>query len=100
MRYQNCKVYKKGDSEKKTLAIIEVESESPLYFSFEFIDGIISEGTRQEVTTDTDFVFSAGQYNLIVPGYNQDFKITSFHGIQQNEATWNPKFRWRLTLEG
>lgn len=99
-RYSHCKIYQQGDPKKTAVAYVDIEAESTVIGSVGFLDTAISEGLRQEVTTETDFKFSAGTYNIFIPVYELDLKITGYRFIHANEGGWKNKFRWTLVLEG
>ena len=100
IRYKNCKLYRKSDRTKKTVAVIDIESASPLdvYSSFEN-EHFKEDRQMTAYTTDTEYLMTGTGYNLELPVIGE-FKITRYSQVSSNRGDWKPKYRYTLTLEG
>lgn len=100
IRYKNCKLYKKSDPHKKTVAVIDIESNSALvvYSSFEN-EHVKEDRAMTAFTTDTEYLMTGTGYNLELPLIGE-FKITRYEQTNANRGDWKPKYRYTLTLEG
>jgi hypothetical protein len=100
MLYKGCKLYSAKDKKKTAVALIDIESDKPLYTEGTFGEGSsLDEGSTYTVTTTTPFDYKAGIYQLSVPGMG-DYKITGYTKIQENQGVWKRKYRYTLTLQG
>lgn len=100
IRYKNCKLYRKSDLNKKTVAVIDIESASALTVYSSFENEHFKEDRQMIVyTTDTEYLMAGTGYNVEIPILGE-FKITSYQQTAANRGDWKPKYRYTLTLEG
>lgn len=98
--YKNCKIYRAGDKDKKTVKKINVQSETPLFDNLGWTGGdALSVETSKTVTTTDDFNYMGDNYNIVFPN-GIDLKITGASWIQENVGMWKPRKRYKLTVTG
>ncbi len=98
--YKNCKIYRAGDKDKKTVKTINVQSETPLFDNLGWTGGdALSVETSKTVTTTDEFEYMSDNFNIVFPN-GIDLKITGASWIQENLGTWKAKKRYKLTVTG
>lgn len=98
--YKNCKIYRAGDKDKKTVKTINVQSETPLFDNLGWTNGdALSVESSKTVTTTDDFNYMGDNYNIVFPN-GIDLKISGTSCIQENVGTWKPRKRYKLTITG
>ena len=98
--YKNCKIYRAGDKEKRTVTTLNVESETPLFDNLGWGSGdVLSVESSKTVTTTHEFNYMGDNYNIVFPN-GVDLKITGASWIQENVGTWKPRRRFKLTVTG
>ena len=98
--YRNCKIYRAGDKSKRTVKLIDVQSETPLFDNLGWSSGdVLLVESSKTVTTTHDFEYTADNYNIIFSN-GIDLKITGVSWIQENVGTWKPRKRYKLTVTG
>lgn len=98
--YRNCKIYRAGDKDKRTVKTIDVQSETPLADSFGWTGGdVLSVESSKTVTTTHDFEYMSDNFNIVFPD-GTDLKITGASKILENNGSWKPRKRYKLTVTG
>lgn len=98
--YKNCKIYLASDKSKRTVALIDVESETPLFDNLSWSGGdALAVDTSKTITTMCEFDYMSDNYNIVFPD-GTDLKISGASYVQENTAMWKPRKRYKLTLTG
>jgi hypothetical protein len=98
--YKGCKLYLSSDKSKKTVTMLDIESETALSDNFTWGSGDdLETNTTKTVITRHEFDYSARVYNIIIPEVG-DLKITGVTSIKENIGNWKARKRYKLTLTG
>lgn len=98
--YRKCKIYLAGDVDKKTVTMLDVESDTPLQDNLTWGSGdVLAVDSSKTITTTHEFNYTAHDYNIIIPNVG-DLKITGASWTMENRGTWKPRKRYKLTVTG